>query len=163
KWKHFSKPMMALAFLIFLFLSFSWVGVMIAIHRHNFIHTFFVDQSIDRIMSDNYDRAPPRHAKGFLGSFNFMSRTIGQGSFPWSLLVVPVLIWRLSNAVKWKKDGRIIPVIWSTAFLIGLFFFKNKQYWYVIPLYPALALLIGNFLSEFLFLSNTNWKTIAAA
>ncbi len=69
---------------------------------------------------------------------------------PWSMIglaLIPYMAWRV-----WKRGEKehLIPVIWASA-VIGLFsVVKTKLHWYIMPVYPALALMTGWALAKIL-------------
>ncbi len=67
----------------------------------------------------------------------------------WFLVLIPGLIFSIFKII--KKDSRyVLLVIWA---LFIFFFFsiaKSKLIWYIIPIYPALAIIAGNFIDTVL-------------
>ncbi|MDD4013449.1 MAG: glycosyltransferase family 39 protein, partial [Candidatus Omnitrophica bacterium] len=62
---------------------------------------------------------------------------------PWSgagLALIPILLWRV---IFLKERSHYLPVIWAIT-VIGLFSpVQTKLHWYIMPVYPALALMTG--------------------
>ncbi len=63
--------------------------------------------------------------------------------YPVLLLSLPWVGWRL-----WRKDRRLLlPVVWAVV-VFGLFTAaQSKLMWYIVPIYPALSLIVGGFLA----------------
>lgn len=61
------------------------------------------------------------------------------GAFPFSLIKT------------FKKDKRFVFLtIWAVSMFLFFSIAKSKLIWYVIPLYPVLSLMVGNFIERFL-------------
>src|SRR5262249_48592981 len=82
KWRLYSWKHLVGGILIFLFLSFSWMLAMIAIHGKEFLHEFLIDQSYDRIVSEQY-KSGVVTARSFSGGFWFVAQTFFNGAYPW--------------------------------------------------------------------------------
>lgn len=77
------------------------------------------------------------------GSPAFYLRIIGAGAFPWSIVV-------LIAATKWlwrKEWAYSLPWL-LMAILLLYSFVPTKHPWYIIPIYPALAMEVGRLLAE---------------
>lgn len=61
--------------------------------------------------------------------------------YPILLLSLPWVGWRL-----WRKDRQLLlPVVWAVV-VFGLFTAaQSKLMWYIVPIYPALSLIVGGF------------------
>lgn len=66
-------------------------------------------------------------------------------SFPWQLFCLPglYLSWKNRN-LSWGK----LILIWSGVYLLAISLMNTKLPWYVLPIYPALALAVGSYLTE---------------
>jgi len=69
------------------------------------------------------------------------------GLFPWSLLL-PLAIWRLTRtrAPLALRPG-LLPALWSVVVIVLITVSRVKLPWYVLPAYPALALLLARFVA----------------
>jgi hypothetical protein len=61
---------------------------------------------------------------------------------PYSFLVYPALFWSL------RKDRLTFPAVWFLSFLAVFSLVKMKLPLYIMPAFPAMALLTGHFLRE---------------
>jgi len=70
------------------------------------------------------------------------------GFYPWIIFLLPALILVIYMAIKYKQKQSILLLTWFIVifgiFLIG----KTKFPWYLIPLYPVLALFGAYFFTE---------------
>ncbi|MHB8079206.1 MAG: ArnT family glycosyltransferase [Candidatus Krumholzibacteriia bacterium] len=69
------------------------------------------------------------------------------GLFPWSLLL-PAAVWRLTRtrAPLPLRPG-LLPAVWSVVVIVLVTISRVKLPWYVLPAYPALALLLARFVA----------------
>jgi 4-amino-4-deoxy-L-arabinose transferase-like glycosyltransferase len=62
---------------------------------------------------------------------------------PWSavgLALIPILVF----ITIWKKEKQhLLPVIWACCVILIFSVVKTKLHWYIMPVYPALALMTG--------------------
>lgn len=90
------------------------------------------------------------------------------GSFPWSVLAVPVLlevIARLKRPDPWKQ-GLAFACCWVGVYLGVFSVAQTKLPSYITPTYPALALLVGVFVHHWRqgsLLVSSRWITVAMA
>jgi 4-amino-4-deoxy-L-arabinose transferase-like glycosyltransferase len=60
---------------------------------------------------------------------------------PWTLYLPAVaVLWR---ARKWDRAGLVLPIVWVLGLLLFFSFSRTKRIGYLLPAYPALALLVG--------------------
>jgi Dolichyl-phosphate-mannose-protein mannosyltransferase len=145
KWKIYRKQKIGFSILLLFMISFSWILAMAVIHQENFLQNYFLRQIYQRAVSDEFvsgmDNARVWH-RGLL----FIVKTMFSGFFPWSLLVIPAVIQAVFRFHEWRMGKQLMPLLWFFVYLTGLVFFKNKFHWYIIPLYPPLCILVGNYL-----------------
>ena len=66
-----------------------------------------------------------------------------QNAAPWSLFTIPVAIWLYRSRHQLDQEGLLYFVVWFSAGLVFFSVFKQKRSVYILPLYPAFALLVG--------------------
>ncbi len=159
KWKIYRKQRIGLSILLLLIISFSWIIAMAVIHQEDFLRNYFLRQIYQRAVSDEFvsgmDEARVWH-QGLL----FVVRTAFSGFFPWSLLAIPAVIQGIFRFREWRTGKQLLPLLWFLVYLIGLVLFKNKFHWYIIPLYPPLCILVGNYLVTSFSSSTVGWKPL---
>lgn len=84
-----------------------------------------------------------RPLQGNIGGLQYYFRVIGRGAFPWSVLGVVALVrW------VWKREWEHALPWLMMGVTLGLYTaVQTKLQWYVVPLYPALAMEVGRLLS----------------
>ena len=157
KWRVYRVSGVIQAVLLFLIISSGWIIAMILMHKKAFLDEFFIQQVYNRATSTEYGTGV-NAARSLTGGILFIGKTILKGFYPWSLLLPPCLVWAFFRIPQWRKDSRILLLIWFVSFGIVLLLCKNKLHWYVLPLYPAASILIGKFLTEAFSDARINWK-----
>ncbi|MBZ8183028.1 ArnT family glycosyltransferase [Oscillatoria salina] len=121
----------------------------------DFLSTGILDQSLSRIWTtvENHD-----------GPFWYYLLEIVK--YPWPWLLFAVYGWRLAWENRnwgWAK----LVLIWSGVYLVSVSLMATKLPWYILPLYPALALAAGAELAEVRalpsFRAYPRWWTIILA
>lgn len=114
-----------------------WYGVQWAHYGQVFLANNLGAQSFQRIWADveNNHGAP----------WYYLLEILKYGA-PW-VLFLPLsyrLAWQNRN-LSWAK----LAIVWGAVYFVAISLMMTKLPWYVLPLYPALALAIGAQLSEF--------------
>lgn len=85
-----------------------------------------------------------KSVEGHGGPIYAYFKTIPNKGRPWgmvSFLVVPFALWQTLK----KKNGsaHILPLSWAITTLVLFSLVRTKLNWYIVPIYPAISLLIG--------------------
>lgn len=102
------------------------------LHYHEaFIRAHFMHQSLDRLWEDVDNNKGP--------IYYYLLEVLKYG-IPWVLFVPDALrfVWR-NRALSWAK----LLLVWSGSYFALISGMSTKLPWYAMPLYPALALLVG--------------------
>lgn len=135
--------------LLFIAVTFPWYAAMLIRHTYGFWNRFFVHDHFKRLASGV-------HAVDE-GSFEHFMRWLGYGLFPWAGLLPAALARLFVERPKRQEQeddvrGRalLMLLIWA-AFSFALFTLSStKFHHYIFPVMPALAMLIGVAIDEFL-------------
>jgi len=104
---------------------------------------FFLRENLGRYgyMTYGPSRGPLYYLGVFVGDF-----------LPWSLFTIASLPWWLSRNRSWPatavRHATTPAWIWLLGYLLFFSLSLNKQEYYILPAYPAAALLLGIYLSE---------------
>lgn len=101
---------------------------------------------VDIVLRENLVRiggagaASMGHAHGF----GYLIGVLLAGLLPWTLLLpsVGMALWR-ARATLQRQDPRVTALLWCAAVLLPYSFASSKRGVYLLPLYPAVALLVG--------------------
>ena len=134
---------------------YAWAGLRT---DGEFLRGFFLDHNLGRATTS---------LEGHGGSFIYYPVAILVGFFPWSVLVVPVvvdLVGRLRDPSRTRPAALVFLICWVGVY-VGLFTLaRTKLPSYVTPCYPALALLTGSFIHRWttgLVLGPELWRRLA--
>lgn len=104
---------------------------------------FFIEHNVERALE-----AKENHY-GFIGFYPVM---LVAGFFPWSIFAVPVLIEttrRLTGKDPWQP-GYLLAVCWIGVYVCLFSVARTKLLNYILPCFPAAALLVGAFVDRWL-------------
>jgi 4-amino-4-deoxy-L-arabinose transferase-like glycosyltransferase len=128
--------------LIFAFIVLPWYALVYLEQGWNYIAPFFLMDNLGRFAAKSY--GPSR------GYFYYFSVFLTD-FIPWSLLALAALclLWRTRKELHPLKSLSFgLPLIWC-VFIFCLFSLsKNKQEYYIAPLYPAAAIIISGILDK---------------
>jgi hypothetical protein len=102
--------------------------VLISIREKEFFNFFFLDQHLLRFISTKHKRSGP--------IYYFIPVVLG-GMLPWSLYIPRAF------AMAWKKQECRLFAIWSAVVFIFFSVSGSKLPPYILPVFPALAILIA--------------------
>jgi 4-amino-4-deoxy-L-arabinose transferase-like glycosyltransferase len=91
---------------------------------------FFLSENLERFAGSRYDAGQP--------VWFYLPTYLAEGA-PWALFL-PLACWRLVG-----RDGSRWLLSWSGAMLLLLTASRGKLDYYLLPLYPALSLVLGEF------------------
>jgi 4-amino-4-deoxy-L-arabinose transferase-like glycosyltransferase len=126
--------------LIVLAVAAPWY-ILISIKDPDYASYFFLKQNFGSFFS-----AEARHPEPI---YYYIPVLLG-GMFPWSALL-PLALFRGIRAGKsTSRDGMLFALLWVAVIFIFFSLASSKLGTYMLPLFPAAALLVGNFLYEIL-------------
>lgn len=126
--------------IIFLATAATWYAPVMARHGREFIDEFFIGHHFQRYLSNKYKHPQP---------FYFFFFVVLLGCFPWSFFLVSSA-WQGVKRRKELLNDRLQVFLWLWV-LIPLLFFSvsgSKLPGYILPVFPAVALLIGRELEK---------------
>ena len=134
----FRLRLLSFGAILFLATAALWYGPMLWRHGQEFIDEFFIAHHFQRYTSNKFKHPQP---------FYFFFVVVLAGSFPWTPL------WLLNLGQTWRewrsllKDDtqrlRLFLWLWVLVPLVFFSFSGSKLPGYILPVFPALALLIG--------------------
>lgn len=133
--------------LLFLLVAGPWYILEIAINGWEYINKFFIFHNVTRYLSPD---------RGHKGPIYFYLGIILVGFFPWSAFLPHALIRHISIRIdELKRSAKadslsFFAISWFLTTLLFFTFAKTKLPNYVLPLFPAMAILIGSWWSDYL-------------
>ena len=143
RWDLLKKMRLLTGILIFSAITLPWY-VLVQEANPQFLHFFFVTQQFSRFLShDSFNDKT---------SFWFYVPIVAAGVFPWTFFLIQSITACINKIWKNRQIYSIELFLFLWIMIIFLFFSvpKSKTVGYILPIFPALALLIGNYL-------NTHW------
>jgi 4-amino-4-deoxy-L-arabinose transferase-like glycosyltransferase len=144
-WRLLLRPrLIIVGALILIATAAVWYAPVIAMNGREFIDEFFIGHHFQRYLSNKYRHPQP---------FYFFTLVAVAGSFPWSFFLVSsvgrtlIRPWLGQRSGKPKADPpdrlQIFLLLWIAAPVIFFSFSGSKLPGYILPIFPAVALLIG--------------------
>lgn len=137
------KPISGLT--ILLLTAVPWYVYESIIKGSSFAWDFFINQNISRFTGINMT-----YKGGKRGSYFFYFANLLYGALPWSILIPFALIsfWRRFLKL---SDKTYFLIFWIASVFIFFSFAAIKRGDYILPLYPALAILIAHYMQTTFF------------
>lgn len=132
-WRLLTRLHVASGALLFLAITAPWF---VAVARANpeFAHFFFIHEHLDRFLTKVHGRYQPM--------WYFVPILLG-GLIPWTATFFPALArsWRGDGAARFKPLRFL--VVWAATVFVFFSVSSSKLPSYILPIFPALAVLIG--------------------
>ncbi|MCX5714311.1 MAG: glycosyltransferase family 39 protein, partial [Candidatus Omnitrophica bacterium] len=126
--------------LIFALLAAPWYVFMIRSYGHAFTHEFFYNDHIRRILE-------AEHLSN--DTWYFYPLSMFGCMFPWSIFVAAALVCLVRRAVRGFSSFQVFLLCWIGVGLVIFQSAHSKLVSYIFPLFPALAIVGGDFMHEF--------------
>ena len=140
QWKRLRPLHLPSGILLFLAIAAPW-HVLAALHNETWVHRYLVYEHLERFLTPAASRP---------GKWHYFIWVIIAGLIPWTALLWPALRSALRGGWAARRERAVewFWVIW--AGFIFLFFTKShsKLAPYILPIFPALAVLIGAWLAQ---------------
>lgn len=127
--------------IIFVTITLPWC-VLVEKHNPGFIHYFFITQQVTRFLSaDVFNNKSP---------FWFYIPIILLGFFPWTIFLFQTIANNIRAIISNRKQYQIELFLLIWILIIFCFFSipNSKTIGYILPIFPACALLVGNYIRK---------------
>jgi len=135
----FKRPPLLLGMFVSFVLVGWWHWLAFSHYGKDFVSDYFVKHLLVRTTTA---------VDGHTGDFLTYLGVIPNKGRPWAgigLALLPYVLWKI---VRRGEKEHLLPFIWAVT-VLGLFSpVKTKLHWYIVPIYPALALVTGWFASR---------------
>jgi 4-amino-4-deoxy-L-arabinose transferase-like glycosyltransferase len=136
----FTMRRLAAGGLLFLLTIAVWYGPVIAVNGWAFINEFIIGHHFARYLSNRY-----RHP----GPVYFFPLVLLAGSFPWTCYLVSSLWRMIRSGRRWAENHlHVLLLFWLAAPLVFFSFSGSKLPGYILPVFPAVALMVGEQLEK---------------
>ena len=120
--------------LLFLGVAAPWY-ILISLRNQDYGGYFFIQNNVMRFLS-----VKARHHQPF---YYYFLALLG-GFFPWSSFLPLSLFQAFQGELKKMKEGPLFLILWFLVIFIFFTLASSKLSTYILPLYPAAALLVGS-------------------
>ena len=138
-------------FIIFLGVSLPWYMVMIQKYGHNFTHEFFYNDHFRRIIE-------AEHRK--FDKWYFYPFTMVAYMLPWSVYVFLAMVSFVKSLRREVKDIHLFLASWIIVVFCVFEPAHSKLSSYILPLFPAIAIITGSFVSDKISLKPKSKKNV---
>ncbi|MBP2630754.1 MAG: arnT 1 [Firmicutes bacterium] len=128
---------------IVLLISAPWYFVMYQLHGMDFINTFLGFHNITRFLS-------PEHPSGT--NWYYYIPVLIIGFFPWSMYLMQAVKTGIENRSSKEGNTLLLLLCWAMSVLVFFSISQTKLISYILPMYPAIALLVGWYIDRLLTL-----------
>jgi 4-amino-4-deoxy-L-arabinose transferase-like glycosyltransferase len=119
--------------------SLPWYIAMYHFHGMDFINTFFGFHNVTRFLQ-------PEHSTGVLWYYYIPVLLVG--FFPWTMFLAQSLWSSFRNRNQPDGDIPFFFFIWAMIVFVFFSISQTKLISYILPMYPALALLVGKYIDQ---------------
>jgi 4-amino-4-deoxy-L-arabinose transferase-like glycosyltransferase len=119
-----------------------WYVLMFALHGWTYIYPFFLRDNLGRLATESL--GPSRNLYYYVSVF-------ASDFFPWSLLLLPAiyLLWKHRKEEAFSDRFSFqFPLIWCLLTFVFFSLSKNKQEYYIAPMYPVAAALLAGIIDR---------------
>lgn len=125
-----------------------WAGLLIVLlvvggwHLMAFLHygkEFIADSFIKHLFT-----RVAHSVEGHEGNLLTYFKAISNKGRPWGIaafFIIPIALWQIF--IKKERVKIALPVIWAVTTIIIFSLVSTKLHWYIVPIYPAISILIG--------------------
>lgn len=139
QWKKLKTWPWTTALVIFLLIALPW-HILIQLKHPEFFHFYFITQHLMRYSTLDADRYEPMY---------FFGMVLLAGFLPWTTFLFQSLGSSLSS---WKNKNKfsinLFFILWIAIIFIFFTFSESKLIPYILPIFPPLAMLLGNYLAQ---------------
>jgi 4-amino-4-deoxy-L-arabinose transferase-like glycosyltransferase len=122
----------------FLATAVPWYALCAA-RNPEFLHVFFIEHNFQRYLTPIFQHSQP---------FWFFVPVLLGEVFPWTLLIVPMLIGAKRGSTEWRRSPTLFFACWVIVPLVFFSFSESKLPGYILPAEPILVLLMAHALSR---------------
>jgi len=121
--------------LIFLGISAPWY-LLISLKNRDYAGYFFIQQNLMNFISLSQEVRHPRPV------YFYVYILLG-GFFPWSLFLPLAIVRAIREGLKGMSDGTLFLLVWFGVIFLFFSAASSKLEPYILPLFPAVSLLVG--------------------
>ena len=130
-------PRVLVAGAVALLLAGTWYVLAIVEGGMPFVHKQLFVENVKTFFAPGAESGTPVHSRAYVVSA-FLS-----GFAPWSLFVLPLGVGLFRDRGRLDRQGDLYPLVWFSAVIVFFAVASGKRTEYILPIYPAAALMLG--------------------
>jgi 4-amino-4-deoxy-L-arabinose transferase-like glycosyltransferase len=127
---------------LFVLIAGSWYGLALWQGGEEFFTKQIMKENVLRFFASGAAGAGHEHP------FYFFMPTFFLGMAPWSFFFPPLAVFLYQRRRSWAEDGFLYLLVWTVTVFLFYSAASSKRSVYILPLYPAMALLLGAWWQE---------------
>lgn len=128
--------------ILFILVAGSWYGLALWQGGDAFFRTQIMKENVMRFFASNAAGAGHEHP------FYYFIPNLFLGMAPWSFFLPALAYFLYQRRKTLHADGLLYPLVWAATVFLFYSAASGKRTVYILPLYPALALLLGAWWQE---------------
>jgi 4-amino-4-deoxy-L-arabinose transferase-like glycosyltransferase len=126
--------------LLFMAIAAPWF-IAVSIANPEFFHFFFIHEHFERFLTKTHGRYEP---------WWWFIPVLAAGILPWIVTLIDTIVraWKVEPAAEQRFKPKRFLLIWAVFIFVFFSLSGSKLASYILPIFPALALLIGEHLSR---------------
>jgi 4-amino-4-deoxy-L-arabinose transferase-like glycosyltransferase len=126
--------------LLFMAIAAPWF-IAVSIANPEFFHFFFIHEHFERFLTKTHGRYEP---------WWWFIPVLAAGILPWIVTLIDTMVraWKVEPAAEQRFKPKRFLLIWAVFIFVFFSLSGSKLASYILPIFPALALLIGEHLSR---------------
>jgi 4-amino-4-deoxy-L-arabinose transferase-like glycosyltransferase len=138
RWRELGKMSILPGIALFTVVAAPWYALMIHYHGAAFVDTFLGFHNVTRFTS-------PEHASGAV--WYYFIPVLLVGFFPWTPLLFQSL-WAALTTNRRDRSALLFFMLWASVVFVFFSISATKLVSYILPMYPALAVIVGWYLDQ---------------
>lgn len=151
EWRNLKTYKLASGSCIFLLLVAPW-HLLVQIKNPEFFYFYFVEQHFLRYFTDYAERSQ---------KWWFFPVVLAAGLYPWTAFLIQAVAHSLPRSLKmWRESKtKVFLLLWIVVIYLFYTFSDSKLIPYLLPIFPPIAMLMGNYFVDLNNQNNHSWRT----
>ncbi len=114
-----------------------WYALAIGRSGAAFIEKHVLVENLNTFFGPHADPGTPPHP------FYYVAPAFAAGFAPWTIFLIPLAVFLWQRRAHLESEGYLYPLVWFATVFVFFMVASGKRGEYLLPLYPAAALLLG--------------------
>lgn len=124
------------------------ISLVLIIMWHILQYVYGGPESIGSYFGFHLFKRATQSLEGHTGGMNFYQSAIFNKNRPWGVIYYPSFVYAAWISFKDKDKKAILFTAWAASVLVICTIVKTKLHWYIMPIYPALAIMSSLFMER---------------